>query len=105
MDTVQTIRKLFPKVTGWLNWWLQPAVAAMIFPSQRQVPDDVFAQVPHTSNPVEGHHSLLHHATGTDHDLIPGIERLYLHVRSLETRYQAVKGKFLQASQGDHVWH
>ncbi|KAF8516236.1 hypothetical protein JB92DRAFT_3311114 [Gautieria morchelliformis] len=86
------LRRVFPKAVGWLNWWLQPAVACMIFPCHRKVDNDVFAEVPHTSNPVEARHSLLHHATGINHDLIGGLERLYLHVRQLEGQYHAVKG-------------
>ncbi|KAF8503048.1 hypothetical protein JB92DRAFT_3208985 [Gautieria morchelliformis] len=86
------LRRVFPKAVGWLNWWLQPAVACMIFPCHRKVDNDVFAEVPHTSNPVEAQHSLLHHATGINHDLIGGLERLYLHVRQLEGQYHAVKG-------------
>ncbi|KAF8150339.1 hypothetical protein BJ912DRAFT_938259 [Pholiota molesta] len=61
------------------------------FPSYSEVDPSIAIQVPKTSNAAEHSHSLLHHAIGTDQDLIPGIEKLHLHVRQLESQYNAIK--------------
>jgi hypothetical protein len=91
---VQVLRTDFPRINGWLNWWLRPNFASMIFPACSKVNLAVSTQVPSTSNPAEHSHSLLHHAVGTDHDLIPGIKRLFLHVQEIEAQYNAIKGMF-----------
>ena len=76
----------FPRILqGWISWWRRPHIAAMIFPCFQTVEDhnEDFRRtdIPHTSNPIETQHSLLHHATGKAYDLIPGIEALYAHMK------------------------
>ncbi|KAF8957620.1 hypothetical protein BDZ97DRAFT_1924498 [Flammula alnicola] len=85
--TVQTLRSEFPRIHGWLSWWLRPAFASMIFPAVSAIDRTIADQIPTTSNPVEHQHSLLHHAVGVDQDLIPGIKKLFLHVQELESQY------------------
>jgi len=91
---VEHIRATFPQVKAWLSWWLRPAFASMIFPACSSVDPSTAAQVPPTGNPVEHSHQLLHHAVGKGHDLIPGIEKLYLHSEELERQHDAVKGMY-----------
>lgn len=94
--TIRSLLTDFPKVRGWLEWWLRPAIASMIFPSQSKLDPAVAEQVPSTSNPVEHQHALLHHATGKDHDFLPGIKKLYMHVGERESQYNAIRGEFPQ---------
>jgi hypothetical protein len=91
-ESVQTLKCTFPHIHGWLNWWLRPTIASMIFPVKSYVNPLLANQVPSTSNAAEHQHSLLHHATGTDQDLLPGIEKIYLHVKELELQYNAIQG-------------
>ncbi|KAF6749824.1 hypothetical protein DFP72DRAFT_818408 [Ephemerocybe angulata] len=70
------LRKDFPEVASWIDWWLQPAIASMIFPARSSVPEDTRNQVPATSNAVEHQHSLLNHAVGKKNDLISGANSL-----------------------------
>ncbi|EPQ53046.1 hypothetical protein GLOTRDRAFT_122355 [Gloeophyllum trabeum ATCC 11539] len=79
-DTVHELRETFPRITKWLDWWLRPSVAKMIFPVRRVMASELSSEMPATSNPVETQHFLLHHATGSDQDMIPGIEKIYKHV-------------------------
>ncbi|KAF9540762.1 hypothetical protein CPC08DRAFT_770741 [Agrocybe pediades] len=90
-SAVQSIQKEFPRIKSWLSWWLRPTIASMIFPVCSVVDKDVTFKVPKTSNPVEHSHSLLHHATGTDYDIIPGIQKLKLRVDELEAQYKAIQ--------------
>lgn len=92
-DNVKLLRTTFPRIDGWLSWWLRPTFASMIFPSRSAVDRTISNQVPSTSNAAEHHHSLLHHAVGTDHDLIPGIQNLFLHVQELERQFTAIRGQ------------
>lgn len=93
-DTIKIMRSEFPPIMrSWINWWENQRVAQIVFPACRTTEDDFReTEIPVTSNPVETQHSLLHHATGTRYDLIPGIEALYRHVRQLQMQHQAAKG-------------
>ncbi|KAF9555016.1 hypothetical protein CPC08DRAFT_766248 [Agrocybe pediades] len=90
-EVVQKLQKEFPRVKSWISWWLRPTIASMIFPVCSVVDPKDSSQVPKTSNPVEHSHSLLHHATGTDYDLITGMRKLKLHIDELEAQYKAIK--------------
>lgn len=93
-DIFAILRTRFPPLlSGWLDWWHRRKASEMIFPASRADADDFRAtEIPRTSNPIETQHSLLHHATGTDHDLVPGIEALFRHVKQLEKQYNAALG-------------
>ncbi|OBZ71985.1 hypothetical protein A0H81_08091 [Grifola frondosa] len=90
-DITSSLRREFPKVHGWIDWWLQPSVSKMLFPAKKIMSKSDEHDVPHTSNPIETQHSLLHHVTGSDHDLIPGICNIFNHMRELEQHYQAIQ--------------
>ncbi|KAJ7431676.1 hypothetical protein FB451DRAFT_1381426 [Mycena latifolia] len=95
--TVATVKTTFPLIHGWVNWWLRPAIASMIFPALSFVDPDLAAKVPSTTNAIEHQHSLLHHATGNDKDLVPGAESIWLHVRELEKQFEAIKAGHFNA--------
>ncbi|KAJ7852710.1 hypothetical protein B0H13DRAFT_1904484 [Mycena leptocephala] len=63
-----------------------------VFPAKRAMSAELAAKVPSNSNAIEHQHSLLHHAVGNDHDLQPGVEKIYLHVREMEKKHEAIKG-------------
>ena len=89
-DAVRQLRMTFPKIHGWLEWWLKPTVASMIFPAKHVMDPSVAAEILSTSNPIEHQHQLLHHAVGIDHDCIKGIKSIYLHVQEMEAQYNAI---------------
>lgn len=91
-EVIQMLKTTFPATKGWISWWERPHTASMIFPAKSLVSRELAAKVPSTSNPIEHQHSLLHHAVGKDQELLPGIEKLYLHVREMEKKYEAIKG-------------
>lgn len=93
-EAVTRLRTEFPTIKDWLKWWLRPTIASMIFPACSKMSTDLASQIPTTTNPIEAQHSLLHDGAGIDHELGPGIQRLYLHVDKLHVQYQAIKGKF-----------
>lgn len=97
-SAVHALNAEFPALQNWIAWWLQPLVARMIFPVRKTMSEDDARQLPHTSNPVETQHALLHHAVGKGHDLQTGIKALFLHCVEMEKRYQAVQGMLCLAS-------
>lgn len=93
-QAVIELREGFPAVARWLDWWLQPWVASMIFPAKSSVDPSLRDHIPRTSNPVEAKHSVLHRASGTDKALIPGLEGIFLYVNEIEALYNAVLGNY-----------
>ncbi|TBU36908.1 hypothetical protein BD309DRAFT_984636, partial [Dichomitus squalens] len=92
--TMQRLRTDFPTILqGWISWWEQDHIAAMIFPALQQGSDVEFrhSEIPQTSNPIETQHSLLHHATGKSHQIPQGIKALFAHVNQLKAQYDAAK--------------
>ncbi|KAJ7680004.1 hypothetical protein B0H14DRAFT_2655499 [Mycena olivaceomarginata] len=71
----------------------------MIFPAKSSADPELAAKAPSTTNPIEHQHSLLHHAVGKDQELLPGIEKLFLHVREMENKYNAIKDGHFDASE------
>ncbi|KAJ7768047.1 hypothetical protein B0H14DRAFT_3895019 [Mycena olivaceomarginata] len=90
-EVVSMLKSTFPAIKHWLSWWERRPIASMIFPAKSSVDPALAAKAPSTTNPVEHQHSLLHHAVGKDQELIPGIEKLFLHVREMENKYNAIK--------------
>ena len=89
---VAEFRVDFPKLAGWLDWWLRPTVAPTIFPSCTRTVATRLLETSATSNPIEGQHSLLHRATRTDLDVLEGIRYLYKHMARFEKQYLAIEG-------------
>ncbi|EMD39282.1 hypothetical protein CERSUDRAFT_122698 [Gelatoporia subvermispora B] len=87
---VTELRATFANIKAWIDWWIRPAVASMIFPAKSKISPEHAAEIPLTSNAVETQHSLLHHATGTGQDLVVGIECLVLHVEEMEQHYSSI---------------
>ncbi|TFK34948.1 hypothetical protein BDQ12DRAFT_612575, partial [Crucibulum laeve] len=85
------IRKYFPGFKGWLDWWLRPKIASMIFPVVSLIDPNIAKQVPSSSNAAENAHSILQHSSQTDQELIPGIKFIFLHMREFEARYHAIE--------------
>ncbi|KAF8956481.1 hypothetical protein BDZ97DRAFT_1958322 [Flammula alnicola] len=89
--TIVTLNSEYPNIVNWLSWWLRPTFRSLIFPAYSSLDPSIAIQVPRTSNPAEHSHSLLHHSVGSDQDLIPGIKKLFLHVKELESQYNSIK--------------
>lgn len=92
-DIVDRVESILPRLHGWLEWWLRPRIRSMAFPSQSEVDPDLLEDTPNNTNPVETQHSLLHHAGGTHHDLVPGVKHLHLHVKEMEKHTGAIEGQ------------
>jgi hypothetical protein len=97
-EALLLLKTTFPAIKHWISWWERRPIASMIFPAKSSVDPDLAAKAPSTTNPIEHQHSLLHHAVGKDQDLVPGIEKLYLHMREMENKYNAIKGMSLNKS-------
>ncbi|KAJ6535381.1 hypothetical protein DFH09DRAFT_1091717 [Mycena vulgaris] len=96
---ILALKTTFPAIKNWVGWWERRSIASMIFPAKSAVDRALAAKVPSTSNPIEHQHSLLHHAVGKDQELLPGIEKIYLHVREMEKKFDAIKAGHFNAGE------
>ncbi|KAF8160548.1 hypothetical protein K438DRAFT_1985650 [Mycena galopus ATCC 62051] len=90
-EVIHMLKTTFPATKNWISWWERRPIASMIFPAKSAVAPELAGKVPSTSNPVEHQHSLFHHAVGTDQEIVPGIEKIFLHVREMEKKHMAIK--------------
>ena len=57
----------FPKLKSWMEWWMRPAHASMLFESEREMDLKIWESLPHTNNAEEAMHWKLFSACGRDH--------------------------------------
>ncbi|KDQ49621.1 hypothetical protein JAAARDRAFT_143236, partial [Jaapia argillacea MUCL 33604] len=93
LQAADQIHTGFPKVKGWLSWWLNPLNGAMIFPAIHSMPAELHSRLPDSTNGGESNHWLLYRACGQKHSLLEGIRRLFLYVREIETLYKNVRSE------------
>ncbi|KAF8061718.1 hypothetical protein FPV67DRAFT_293744 [Lyophyllum atratum] len=63
-DAVRQLRKLYPNLKGWLDWWLRPRISSMIFPARSTVDPEIVKQVPSSSNAAENQKNVSGSDTG-----------------------------------------
>ena len=93
VEAVKRIKTEFPQFSLWISWWLRPTIAQMTFPSQSRADPQTDAQTPNTSNAVEHLHQLLGHASGSNHDIIEGVEELFSVALDIASAWAAMKGE------------
>ena len=67
----------FPPLKSWMEWWMRPAHAAMLFESERQMDIEIWESIPKTTNAEEAMHWKLYSGCGRDHGFMEGILSLY----------------------------
>ncbi len=77
-DTVTEIRTRFPRTKPWLNWWLRPDHASMIFPSQRHMDPVIWDTLPDSTNAEEAMHFKIYMIAGKKHDIMRGLDGLLI---------------------------
>ena len=74
----------FPKLKSWVEWWMRPAHASMLFQSERTMDVQIWESLPNTTNAEEAMHWKLYSACGRDHSFMEGMNALY----AVATHYQ-----------------
>lgn len=67
----------FPKLKSWVEWWMRPAHASMLFQSERTMDVQIWDSLPNTTNAEEAMHWKLYSACGRDHSFMEGMNALY----------------------------
>ncbi|KIK04782.1 hypothetical protein K443DRAFT_4324 [Laccaria amethystina LaAM-08-1] len=80
----------FPKLKPWMEWWMRPSHATMLFSSQRLMEEHVVESMPNTTNAEEAMHWRFYSATGRDHSFMHGMNSLYKIAMDFERQFDAV---------------
>ena len=67
----------FPPLKSWMEWWMCPAHASMLFESERQMDIEIWESIPKTTNAEEAMHWKLYSGCGRDHGFMEGMLSLY----------------------------
>ena len=79
----------FPKTASWLEWWLRPAHASILFESQRVMDIAIWDSIPDTTNAEEAMHWKLYAAAGKNHTFFEGLRSLRAVSQHYEQLYHA----------------
>jgi len=66
----------FPRLKSWMEWWMRPAHASMLFESERTMDINIWGSIPKTNNAEEAMHWKLYSACGCDHAFMEGMSSL-----------------------------
>jgi hypothetical protein len=91
---VSEIKCNFPKLNPWIDWWLRPEHAVMLFKSHREMGNSLWNSLPDTTNPEEALHFSMYSAMGKHQNFLVGLEKIYKWVEDLSKKYNAVLGKY-----------
>lgn len=67
----------FPRIKSWMEWWMRPAHASMLFESERKMDIAIWESIPDTNNAEEAMNWKLYSACGRDHAFLEGMKSLY----------------------------
>lgn len=88
----------FPKLKAWMEWWMRPSHATMLFSSQRLMEGHVVESIPATTNAEEAMHWRFYSAAGRDHSFMHGMMSLYKIAIDFERQFEAVNSTYLPVS-------
>lgn len=88
----------FPKTASWLNWWIRPAHASMLFDAHRKMDITIWDSIPDTTNAEEAMNWKLYAAAGRNHALMEGLHSLYAVAAYYERLYRETLSKSLHCS-------
>lgn len=85
----------FPAIHNWLEWWMRPKVAQMIFAAYRTMDQELWESLPASTNPEESFHYSIYTSVGQDHSVIDGLDGLYRFANAMQALDTAVLCAYL----------
>ncbi|KAJ7137255.1 hypothetical protein C8R46DRAFT_969648, partial [Mycena filopes] len=74
----------FPGAKPWVNWWMCPSHASMLFPVASDMEQELWNSLPETTNAGECMHHRAYQMVGRDNSLFYGLAGLYVTIHYLE---------------------
>lgn len=66
----------FPGIKSWMQWWICPSHAAMLFKSERKMDIEAWDSLPDTNNPEEAMNWKFYAGCGQDHAFLEGMRSI-----------------------------
>ncbi|OAV89613.1 hypothetical protein PTTG_28634 [Puccinia triticina 1-1 BBBD Race 1] len=91
---VDKMRRQFPKIKAWLDWWTMADVKAMLFPSRRKMLEDCpngDDGLPSSTNAQESMHRVYYMFSSGKKTLKDGFAELYAFVKALEMDHAMIQ--------------
>jgi hypothetical protein len=83
----------FPKLGSWMEWWVRPVHASMLFESERKMDIELWQSLPSDNNAEEAMHWKLYKACGRDHEFLEGMYALFAFAVHYERLFEAASSK------------
>ncbi|KAI4517633.1 hypothetical protein K525DRAFT_210448 [Schizophyllum commune Loenen D] len=96
------LRVDYPNIAEWLDWWEREPNAQMLFKPDQVMDDELWEQLPDTTNAEEAMHNKLYAAIGRDQALLPGLRALhYFAVHFEKLNRQALMGGLIRYGRAE----
>jgi len=84
----------FPKLKLWMEWWMRPAHASMLFKSERKMDIEVWNSIPKTTNAQEAMHWKFYCMCRRDHPFLEGMYALFGVAEYYQRLWDAVSSEY-----------
>ncbi|EFP81781.2 uncharacterized protein PGTG_08030 [Puccinia graminis f. sp. tritici CRL 75-36-700-3] len=88
-EKVDFIRRRYPKVRKWLDWWTVSDIEALLFPSRQPRLEDTPDGLPDTTNAQESMHRIYYRLSDGKQCIMVGMVDLFSFVKMLEEDWKA----------------
>lgn len=83
----------FPNLESWMDWWIRPDHASILFESERQMDIKLWESIPDSTNAEESMHWKIYSGCGRDHRFLEGLHSLYGLAIYYERQHEAATSK------------
>jgi hypothetical protein len=88
-EIIESIRSTWPHLKSWLNWWLIPENAQMLFSCMHKMTPELTLKLPDTSNAEESMHSSMNRIVGKHNSFYDGINGLLAFAKYYQQQTEA----------------
>lgn len=98
LEEATKLERDFEGIGPWIEWWMRPDHAAMLFASERTMEAELWDMLPETTNAEEAMHFRFYTAVGTHHKFMDGLGKLWKIADTFTRLLNAVRGMSLTTS-------
>ncbi|KAF7315333.1 hypothetical protein MIND_00047900 [Mycena indigotica] len=102
--TVAELKRDFPHAKAWVEWWMRPAHAVMLFECARSMHPELWKSLPETTNAEEAMHHRIYRMVGRHLSLNKGIPGLIAIVKTFERQYKAGLAGYRLRYGKERIW-
>ncbi|KAJ7048915.1 hypothetical protein C8F01DRAFT_1379362 [Mycena amicta] len=101
---VAQFKRAFPHARAWIEWWMRPAHAVMLFDCARVMYPALWKSLPATTNAEEAMHHRIYLMVGRHLPLLKGLKSLIKVADTFERQYNAARAGYSIRYGKDRSW-